>query len=70
MRIQKCSKCGHLFSVAQIGGGVPGGLEPEDIDCPSCSHVNGTESISGYFQTALLTPEEEEAYRKGELKSE
>ena len=49
---------------------MPGGLEPEDIDCPSCSHVNGTESISGYFQTALLTPEEEEAYRKGELKSE
>lgn len=69
MRIESCQKCGRPFSVHELGGQMPGTKEPEEITCPSCHTLWGTEGSNGTFQTAALTPQQEDAYKKGSLKS-
>jgi DNA-directed RNA polymerase subunit RPC12/RpoP len=56
MRMEKCSseKCGKEFSVTEIGGGVPGGEESEQITCPYCYTLIRTERTSGTFRASPL----------------
>lgn len=55
--IETCSDCGKKYSITEIGGGVPGGKEPEEISCPHCGH-SYTRRSSGVFRTHKLPDED------------
>ncbi len=53
MRIENCEKCQKRYSVTEIGGGMPGTKESEDITCPHCGNTF-TERSNGAFKTSAL----------------
>lgn len=50
-------ECGKEFSFSIIGGGVPGGKELEELDCPYCGALVDKEMMSGSFVTSKIPPE-------------
>jgi transposase-like protein len=56
MRIEKCDKCHKRYSVIEIGGGMPGTKESEEITCPHCGNTF-TERSNGAFKTTPLPDE-------------
>lgn len=63
MNIERCQSCKRPFSVDEIGGGMPGSKEPEDISCPHCKYTY-TQRSNGCFNTHALSPEAEEKYNQ------
>jgi hypothetical protein len=66
-RVEECknAKCKRPFAVSECGS-MPV-ADWEEIDCPHCQHGYGRRASTTYF-TAPLTTEQEEAYKRGELK--
>lgn len=60
MRIETCSKCERPFGVTSTGNYPL--RDPEQIICPHCGILWGTDLIRGDFYTRALTPEEERAF--------
>lgn len=58
MRVEQCDKCQKRYSVTEIGGGMPGNKESEEISCPHCGYTY-TERSNGTFQTSALHDENE-----------
>lgn len=61
-----CKDCGKKFTVATIGGGVPGGKEMETVDCPHCHSEQYREMTSASFVVRAVPDDydEEAAYRR------
>lgn len=55
--IETCSDCGKKYSIIELGGGVPGGKESEEIICPYCGY-SYTRRSSGVFRTYKLPDED------------
>ncbi len=60
-RIEACRECGRPFHIPQSQGGP--GQDYEDIKCPHCKAVWGSERTSGVFATKPLSLEEERNYK-------
>lgn len=58
MRIEKCDKCENRYSVTEIGGGMPGTKESEDITCPHCGNTFTERSNINLVQVAKLSERE------------
>lgn len=60
----KCSneQCGKRFSYSIIGGGVPGGKEMEELNCPYCGHVVDRRMMSGSFLVSKITLDKSTPY--------
>jgi transposase-like protein len=65
MEIERChnSDCKRPYSIDEIGGGMPGSKEPEEIQCPHCRYTY-TQRSNGSFRTHPLPPEVEEKYNR------
>ena len=61
-RIEKCRKCGDLFVVE--GGQTGPMIDSEDIKCPHCGALWGSERIADVFRTRSLTSAEQSAYAR------
>mgnify|MGYP003945536857 CR=1 FL=1 len=57
MRIETCENCEKRYSVTEIGGGMPGSKESEEIQCPHCGN-SFTERSNGAFKTSKLPDED------------
>ena len=55
---ERCQKCNKRFGVSELGGGMPGTKEREDITCPHCRYTIQRTS-DGVFQTHAL-PEDKQ----------
>lgn len=51
---EKCSFCGALFTVVEVGGGGVCGACREPIDCPYCHKTVREERTTGTFTTTLV----------------
>lgn len=56
--IENCNNCGKKYYVIEIGGGMPGGREPEEISCPFCRHTF-TRRSSGGFRTTPVSEDKQ-----------
>jgi hypothetical protein len=63
----QCSStaCGLPFMVS--GGRTGPMIDSEEIECPHCRHVCGSERIADVFHTRKLTDDEQALYDKGKL---
>lgn len=61
-RIDECQPCQRPFYVSEIGAGMPGTKEREDIPCPYCDHTT-TEISNGVFSTSKLSAPVEAAWK-------
>ena len=61
-RIEECGECGEAFAV--LGGHTGPMIDLEDINCPHCGALWGTERIADVFKTRKLTPAEESEYAR------
>ena len=52
--VSVCDECHRKFSWVEQGGGYPGGLEWEEVECPYCGHITGQEMTSGYIATRKI----------------
>jgi len=59
-RTRQCPKCENYYTVSEIGGGMPGCKESEEIYCPhdNCDYMYKQRS-SGTFQTHKAEPPKE-----------
>ena len=67
--IERCKSCLRPFSILKKEEQDAAAEQQAEIDCPHCNDVWGTHSGSGLTVSAL-TPEEEEAYHRGDLESD
>jgi DNA-directed RNA polymerase subunit RPC12/RpoP len=67
MRIEACVSCTRPFEISEIGGGMPGTKESEDITCPYCDFTR-TERSNGMFRTHKLSEEREKQWREEQRK--
>lgn len=51
---EKCSFCGALFTVVEVGGGGICGACREPIDCPYCNKTVREERTTGFFKETLV----------------
>ena len=61
-RIEECCACGKPFEVR--GGHTGPIIEREEIACPHCDAVWGSERIADMFSTYKLTSAQEAEYAK------
>lgn len=52
--IEQCIKCGKKYQVSEMGGGMPGTKESEDITCPYCMNTIHRRS-NGVFVTSPVS---------------
>ena len=65
--IECCKRCKRPFAVTACGKFPM--ADWEDIVCPYCNH-SYERRASTTFSSSALTPEQEAAYAKGDLKSD
>lgn len=53
MSIETCVECGKEYGLTEIGSGMPGTKEKEDICCPYCGNTI-TRRSNGAFRTHKL----------------
>jgi DNA-directed RNA polymerase subunit RPC12/RpoP len=61
-RIEECRKCGKPFVVS--GGHTGPMIDSEDINCPHCGGLWGSDRIADVFTTRKLTSAEEAEYTR------
>lgn len=56
--IRSCQNCGKKYVVFNEGDCYPGGKEKEEIYCPWCRSLEGTQITSGHIRTQKFNDKE------------
>jgi hypothetical protein len=62
VRIEECRKCKKPFTITGAWGGPM--QDNEDIKCPHCQMLWGTEKTAGVFSTYKLTAEQQREHAR------